>query len=109
MKPTLILTAFTSEPCCPSSSRVISDSIARRMISSSTARRVISNSIASEFLASANENTHLQIVLGVPVGVVDDDGVRGRQVDPQTPGLGTEKEDKPVRALLGIPVDSRLP
>ena len=30
----------------------------------------------------------------VPVGVIDDDGVGGSQVDPQTPGPGGEQEDE---------------
>ena len=38
----------------------------------------------------------LEIVLRVPVAVVDDDGVGGDQVDAQASGFGAQQEDKSV-------------
>jgi hypothetical protein len=38
----------------------------------------------------------LQIILRVPVAVVDDDGVGGHQVDAETSGFGAQQEDKSV-------------
>jgi hypothetical protein len=38
----------------------------------------------------------LEIILRVPVAVVDDDGVGGHQVDAETSGFGAQQEDKSV-------------
>jgi hypothetical protein len=50
--------------------------------------------------------THLAVDLGVPVEVVDDDGIGARQVDPQAPGPRREQEH-PRRIRPGgvIPAD----
>ena len=37
---------------------------------------------------------HLYVIVRVPVGVIDDDGVGGGQVDPQTPSPGGEQENE---------------
>lgn len=50
----------------------------------------------------------LEVVLGVPVAVVNDDGVGGRQVDPETAGFRAQKEHEPVRIGLAKPIYSRL-
>ena len=51
----------------------------------------------------------LQVVLGVPVGVEDDAGVGGGEVDAQPAGAGAEQEDEAVRVRLAEAVDGGLP
>ena len=43
---------------------------------------------------------YLEIILWVPVGVVDDDGVGGGQIDAETAGASTQQEDEAVRVGL---------
>lgn len=51
----------------------------------------------------------LQVIVGVPVTVVDDDGVSCGQVDAQAPGFGGQQEDKIVcRAPVEL-VNAGLP
>jgi len=50
----------------------------------------------------------LQVVLRVPVAVVDDARVRSGEVDAQATSLGAEQEDKPIRVWTAIPVDGCL-
>ena len=53
--------------------------------------------------------THLHVVLRVPVGVEDDDGVGRREVDPHAARARREDEDERVRVLVGEAVDRLLP
>lgn len=39
-------------------------------------------------------HTHLDVIVGVPVRVIDDDGVSGGKIDPQTASSGREEESK---------------
>ena len=51
---------------------------------------------------------HLQIILWVPVGIVDDDGVGRRQINAQTTGSRAQKEDEPIGIGLTESVDGFL-
>ena len=52
---------------------------------------------------------YLQVVLGVPVGVEDDAGVRGGEVDSQPPRPRAQQEHKAVRVGPGEAIDGSLP
>ncbi len=43
---------------------------------------------------------HLKVLLRVPVAVIDDAGVGGRQVDSQTSGSGGQQEDSTGRGFV---------
>ena len=51
----------------------------------------------------------LQIVLRVPVTVVNDDGVGSRQIDTQTAGFGAEQENESIRIWFTVTIDGSLP
>lgn len=63
--------------------------------------------IANE--TSATLALYLQVVLRVPVGIKDDAGVCGRQVDAETAGSRAQQEDESVRVWSGEAVDGSLP
>ncbi len=48
----------------------------------------------------------LLIDRGVPVGVVEDDGISGRQIDAQTAGPCREEEDEPTG--IGLPLSHHV-
>lgn len=52
---------------------------------------------------------YLKVILGVPIGVKNDAGVRGCQVDPQASCSRAEQEDKAVRVGLAEAVNGCLP
>lgn len=52
--------------------------------------------------------THLQVVLWIPVRVIDDDGVGSGQVDSESAGASAEQEDKTIRVWFGESVDRFL-
>lgn len=52
--------------------------------------------------------THLQVILRVPVRVEDDTGVGRSQVDSESSGTSTQKEDKAVRVRARKPINSSL-
>ena len=51
----------------------------------------------------------LQIVLRVPVGIVDDDRVGGRQVDAHAARARAQQEEKGIRVRRAVAVDGSLP
>lgn len=51
---------------------------------------------------------YLEIILGIPVRVIDDDCIGSGQVDTQTPGTCTQQEDKAVRLRLGESINGLL-
>lgn len=55
-----------------------------------------------------DQKLDLQVVLRVPVGVEDDAGVGGGEVDAQASGAGAQQEDEAVRVWLAEAVDGRL-
>ena len=50
----------------------------------------------------------LQVVLRIPVRVVDDDGVGGGQVDAEAARARTQQEGEAVRVGLGVAIDGLL-
>ena len=52
--------------------------------------------------------THLNIILRVPVRVIDDDGVGGGEIDPQSSGTSAQQEDKAIAIRPGESVNGRL-
>lgn len=52
---------------------------------------------------------HLQVILGIPVGIVDDDGVGSRQIYAQTTCSRAQQEYEPVRIGFAESVDGLLP
>lgn len=53
-------------------------------------------------------SAHLQVVLGVPVGVKDDAGICSCQVDSKTSCSGAQQKHKAVRVGFAEPVDGGL-
>ena len=51
----------------------------------------------------------LQVVLWVPVGIVDDDRVGGRQVDAHAARARAQQEEKGIRVRRAVAVDGSLP
>ena len=51
---------------------------------------------------------HLNIILRVPVRVIDDDGVGGGEIDPQSSGTSAQQEDKAIAIRPGESVNGRL-
>ena len=57
---------------------------------------------------ASGERAHLQVVLRVPVRVVDYDGVGGREVDAESARARTQEEDEAVGVGFTEPVDRLL-
>ena len=55
---------------------------------------VLSNPVAASL--------SLDVVLGIPVRVVDDDSVCSGEVDPQSPSTSAQQEDKPIRVCTNL-------
>ena len=45
---------------------------------------------------------YLQVLVGVPVGVIDDDGVSGCEIDAQAARARGQQEAEDVRALIEV-------
>lgn len=50
--------------------------------------------------------TYLNVIVGVPVGVIDDDSVGGGQIDSQPPSTCGQQEDKGL-GLLGCEANTQ--
>ena len=59
---------------------------------------VLSNPVAASL--------SLDVVLGIPVRVVDDDSVCSGEVDPQSPSTSAQQEDKPIRVCTNQKLDN---
>ena len=51
---------------------------------------------------------YLQIVLWVPIGIIDDNGVSSSQIDTQASGSRTQQEDESIGLGFREAVDGRL-
>lgn len=51
---------------------------------------------------------YLKVVLWIPVGVEDDDSIRGSEVDPHPAGLGADEEREAVVSGLAESIDRAL-
>ena len=52
--------------------------------------------------------TNLNVVVGIPIGVVDDDRVGSVQVDAETSGAGWQQEGKLLGTILVEAIDGVL-